>query len=156
MGWWCDTTDVNKLTSIIFVINSAMATPMLSWSPLMEITLSFVMGKKSWFCDNLILAPVFWFSWLITDPPLPIIEPMAVFGHSIFNRWLWVPDEISPVVAPSAATCSKILCVTTTSESNYLASLYLPRLLDKARSNSLPSALLFNDDIFGSEVRGTR
>lgn len=91
------------LTSIILVINSAMAVSRLSRSPEMEMTLSFVNGKKSWFWDNLILAPVFWLSSLITEPPRPIIEPIAVFGQSIFRRWLCAPDEPPPTDPPSAA-----------------------------------------------------
>lgn len=93
----------STLTSIIFVTNSPIAIAMHSRLPVIPMTLSSVIGKKSWFCDSLILAPVLWFIRLITAPPLPIMEPMAVFGHRIFMRWLCAPAIKSPFEIPRAA-----------------------------------------------------
>ena len=81
-----------KQTSIIFVTNSIMATLILSILPDIAITLSVESGKNSLFWETFILAPVDWFSWLITAPPIPIMDPTTEFGHSILKSGSWLVD----------------------------------------------------------------
>jgi hypothetical protein len=74
------------LTWIILVTISWTAALIAVMLPDIAITLSFVVGKNSPFCETFILAPVAWFNWLITDPPRPIIDPAIADGQRSFRR----------------------------------------------------------------------
>jgi hypothetical protein len=73
-------------TWIILVTISWTAALIAVMLPDIAITLSFVVGKNSPFCETFILAPVAWFNWLITDPPRPIIDPAIADGQRSFRR----------------------------------------------------------------------
>jgi len=67
-------------TSNIFVAISATQLDITSCVPIKLKTLSPVPGKKSLFCENLILTPSYLLcNSAITDPLFPIIEPVTIY-----------------------------------------------------------------------------